>query len=274
MESDMKTKKKKILKIILIVVISLVVLATLIGTIGLRLVIRHYAKQVTAEMTPPAEYFTEYDQTLADFGEMQDITHNGMTVTIPAYFQELEMPMHETYMYGVIDEEGNSSDTECIILSRPDDVSDLSLFSEESMAEMGDSFLKKYALKKLAKGFEDLGHGIPDNAYTTLKSTSLLSKDDYSFWNWQQGFAYVVSGLLKNAYFTFDYNYIYETDDICGIIHVRDYTLDTDGSTKGYKYYIIAEMYSTDDFSTSRVLLIRSNSLEMAYGMINSIVIE
>lgn len=58
MERHMKTKKNKILKIILIVVISIVVLSTLIGTIGLRLVIRHYAKQVTAEMTPPAEYFT------------------------------------------------------------------------------------------------------------------------------------------------------------------------------------------------------------------------
>ena len=69
-------------------IISIVVLVTLIGTIGLRLVIRYYAKQVTAEMPPSAEFFTEYDQTLAEFGEMQDITHNGMTVTIPAYFQE------------------------------------------------------------------------------------------------------------------------------------------------------------------------------------------
>lgn len=255
-------------------IISIVVLVTLIGTIGLRLVIRHYAKQVTAEMPPSAEFFTEYDQTLAEFGEMQDITHNGMTVTIPAYFQELEMSMHETYMYGVMDEEGNSSDTECIIFSRPDDVSDMVLLSEEGIAEMGDTFLKRYALKKLVKGFEDLGHGIPDNAYTTLKSAYLLSKDDYSFWNWQQGFAYVVSGMIKKASFTSNYNCIYENDDICGIIHVRDYTLDTDGSTKGYKYYIIADMYSTADFSTSRVLLIRSNSLEMAYGMINSIVIE
>ncbi len=268
----MKTKKKKILKIILIVIISLVLLATLIGTIGLRLVIRHYAKEVTAEMYPPAEYFMEYDQAFTDADAVQDITHNGMTVTIPAHFEAKAISLEETYMYGVLDEEGNAS--ESIVFMCPDDVSDMALLSEERIAELGDTFLKKYAVKKLVKGFEDLGHGLPDNAYTTLKSTSLLSKDDYSFWNLQQGFAYVVSGLLKNTTFTGDYNYIYETDAICGIIHVRDFTLDGDSSTQNFNYYIVADLYSTSDFTTSHGLLIKCNSLEMAYSMINSIVIE
>lgn len=268
----MKSKKSKVIKIILIVVISLVVLATLIGTIGLRLVIRHYAKEVTAEMSPPAEYFTEYDQNYGDADAVQDITHNGMTVTIPAHFETKEINLEETYMYAVLDEEGNAS--ESIVFMRPDDVTDMNLFSEKNLAEMGNGFLKKYALKKLMKGFEDLGHGLPDNAYTTLKSTSLLSKDDYSFWNLQKGFAYVVSGLLKNTTFTGDYNYIYETDDICGIIHVRDFTLDGSNSTQNCNYYIVADMYSTSDFTTSHGLLIKCNSLEMAYSMINSIVIE
>ncbi len=268
----MKTKKKKILKIILIVIISLVLLATLIGTIGVRLVIRHYAKEVTAEMSPPAEYFTEYDQNYGDADAVQDITHNGMTVTIPAHFETKELTMEETYMYAVLDEEGNA--LESVLFMRPEDVSDMALLSEERIAELGDTFLKRYAVKKLVKGFEDLGHGLPDNAYTTLKSSSLLSKDDYSFWSWPQGFAYVVSGLLKNTSFTGDYNYIYETDAICGIIHVRDFTLDGDSSTQNFNYYIVADLYSTSDFTTSHGLLIKCNSLEMAYSMINSIVIE
>lgn len=268
----MKSKKRKVIKIILIVVISLAVLATLIGTIGVRLVIRHYAKEVTTEMYPPAEYFTEYNQTYAGADAVQNITHNGMTVTIPAHFETKEISLEETYMYAVLDEEGIA--LESIVFMSPDDVSDMALLSEERIAEMGDTFLKRYAVKKLVKGFEDLGHGLPDNAYTTLKSSSLLSKDDYSFWNLPKGFAYVVSGMLKNTSFTGNYNYIYETDTICGIIHIRDFTLDGDSSTQNCNYYIVADMYSTSDFSTSHGLLIKCNSLEMAYSMINSIVIE
>ena len=268
----MKASKNKVIKIILIVIVSLVVLATLIGTVGLRLVIRHYAKEVTAEMGPAAEYFTEYDQTFVAVSAVQDITHNGMTITVPTHFQEKEFALEGAYMYVVSDEKGNA--LESVVFMRPDDVSEMELLSEERISEMGDTFLKRYAVKKLVQGFEDLGHGIPDNAYTTLKAASLLSKDDYSFWNWKQGFAYVVSGLLKNTSFLGDYNYIYETEDICGIIHVRDFTLDADNTTQNCNYYIVADMYSTSDFSTSHGLLIKCNSLEMAYGILNSIVIE
>ena len=84
----------------------------------------------------------------------------------------------------------------------------------------------------------------------------------------EKGFAYVVSGAIKNNTWVADKNYIYETEDICGLIRVRELT------EKDYKYYIIVDMFSTDDLDTVHGLLIKTNDLEMAYAMINSITIE
>lgn len=255
-------------KIILIVLISIVVLCTLIGTLGIRLIIRHYAKQVTAELTPASTYFTEYDVVFDSSDSTQRVTHNGITVTIPEAYKEKEISLENTYQYSIMGEDDKA--LESVVFMAPYDASDMNLFSEENLAEMNGSFIEKYAVKQLMKGFEKLGHGVPDSAYNTLKSASLLTADDYSFWNWKQGFAYVVSGMLKNTIYLSDYNYIYETDDMCGFIHVRDLSY----SEQDYNYYLIVKVYSTKDLGTEYGLLIRCNSLDVAYGIINSIVIE
>ena len=269
----MKSKKSKIIKIILVVVISIVVLATLIGTMGLRLVIRNYAKQVTAELGPAAEFFTEFDITMPNSVAVQDITHYGMTITLPGYFKEKEVSLQETRMYAVMDEEGNA--TESVIFVAPGDVSEINLFSEEKIEKMTDGPLEKYAVKQLMKGFEDLGNGIPDNFYNMTKAYYLLTEKDYSFWNWKQGFAYVVNGIIKNSIAVgCDYTYIYETEDICGFIHVTDRTEQAQSDSSRPDYYVVADMFSTDDFSKSHDLIINCASLETAYAIINSIEIE
>lgn len=257
------SKAKKIILTIVIIIISLIIL---LWVLGLRLVIWYAAKQVTPDIGPAAEYFTEYNVTMNTVDYVQDISHNGLTMTIPGNYVQEELSLKNTVMYVLPHEEETA--TESVVFMASSDLSDMNLFSEENMATYTGGMLDKFAANKLMKGFEDLGHGLPDSAYNTFKSTSLLTADDYSFWNWQKGFAYVVSGMIKNTSFLGDYNYIYETNDICGIIHVRELT------EQDYKYYIFADMFSTEDLGTAHGLLIKTNDLEMAYAMINSITIE
>ncbi len=258
----MSQKKKKALKIVIIIILIL----TLIWMLGLRLVIWYAAKQVTPDMGPAAEYFTEYNIKLSNVNLAQTTSPSGLSMYIPDFFEEKEISLENTLQYIYINESEDFN--ECIVFMNASDLSDMNLFSEENMATYPGGILDKFAVNKLMKGFEDLGHGLPDSAYNTFKSTALLTADDYSFWNWQKGFAYVVSGMIKNTSFLGDYNYIYETEDICGIIHVRELT------GKDYKYYIVADMFSTDDLGTAHGLLIKTNHLPMAYAMINSITIE
>lgn len=248
------------------IIIVIVSLAILLWVLGLRLLILFAAKQITSEMTPPAEYFTEYDITINADDDVQSITHDGLTMTIPGNYVERETSLENTLIYNLPLED--TTDTESVVFMEASDLSDMNLFGEENMAAYTGGFLDKFAVNKLKKGFDDLGHGLPDSAYNTFKSTSLLSTDDYSFWNWKKGFAYVVSGAIKNTTWIADKNYIYETEKICGIIHVRELT------ERDYKYYIVVDMFSTDDLDTAHGLLIKSDSLEQAYAMINSIVIE
>ncbi len=262
----------KLKKPILIIVAVLIVLAILIPTIGIRLYIRHHAKQITPELGLTAEYFTEYDVGFAATDDVQTLSHNSTTLTAPGYFTEGELNLDDAYMYTYQNEAGTVS--ESIVFMAPYDQSDMNLLSEENMAQFTNGFLDEYAAKQLRKGFEKLGHGIPDNAYHTSKCIELLSADDYSFWNWKQGFAYVVCGILKRESIWLNSHYVYETEDICGIIRIRDFSDADNQAEKGFRYYIIADMYSTKDLNTVHGLLIKCNSLETAYAIINSVVIE
>lgn len=262
----------KLKKRILITVIVLVLLVILIPAIGIRLAIRKHAQEITPALGPTAEYFTEYDESFAATDDTQTLSHGGMTLTAPGYFAEEETSLENTSVYSHAGENGTV--TESIVFMAPYDQSDMNLFSEENMEQFTNGFLDKYAANQLKKGFEKLGNGIPDNAYHTEKCIVLLSEDDYSFWDWKQGFAYVVCGILKRESMWLNYHYVYETEDTCGIIRVRDFSKDGKQAEKGFQYYIIADLYSTDDLNTVHGLLIRCNSLETAYAIINSVVIE
>ena len=265
-------KMSKLKKTILITVIVLVILVILIPAIGIRLAIRKHAKEITPELGPIGEYFSAYDINWKASDDVQTITYGAMTLTVPDYFVKDESSLENTCKYSHKDEAGNLS--ESIIFTSPHDQSYMNVFSEENMEQFTNGFLDKYAAKQLEKGFEKLGNGIPHNAYHTNKCIELLSADDYSFWNWKQGFAYVVCGTLKKESVWLDYHYVYETEDICGIIRISDNSMRETQSGKKGGYIIIADMYSTADLNTSHGLIIFCNSLETAYAIFNSVVIE
>ena len=178
-----KSETGKVKRIILIVVISMVILTLLVWNVGIRLIILYLERQITPKLGPAAEYFTEFDLTMADSEAVQVITINDVTITIPAEFEETE-PLGTTRIFSTIDEEGNV--TKGLLILTPGDVSEINLLGEQNMDKMAANFWGKYAVKQLVKGYEDLGYGIPDNFYNMSKSYYLLKEEDYSFWNWRK----------------------------------------------------------------------------------------
>lgn len=250
----MSQTKKKVLKVIVIIIVIL----TLIWMLGIRLIIWLFA-QDAFYVGPAAEYFTKYDITLED---TQSVSHNGITMNIPSDYVEDE-PFGSTIIYRSPDE------TETVLIIAADTDSNMALFSEKTIAEMSDNFLGKIGTRQLMNGFKAMDNGFPDTWYTTYKSLCLLTADDYSFWNWKQGFAYVVSKLLAETWLMrVEYKYLYETEDICGILQISDNI----NGTGVYRAY--AHMFPTDDLNTNNTVVITANSLDELYGMINSIVIE
>lgn len=250
----MSKKVKKILKIVIIIIAIL----TLIWMLGIRLLIWYYA-QDAFYVGPAAEYFTEYDVTLED---TQSVSHNGITMNIPSNYVEDE-PFGSTIIYRSPDE------TEAVLIMAAKTDSRMALFSEETVAQMSDGFLSKIGTRQLMNGFKAMDNGLPDTWYTTYKFLSLLTADDYSFLNWKQGYAYVVSKIMADAFFLNDCDqYLYETEDICGIIQISD-NFNRYGTYKVYAY-----LFPTYDLNTNYSVILSAGSLEEIYGMINSIVIQ
>lgn len=268
-KKELKSNKSRLKKTILKVVSSFFVLFTLVGFFGPRLVFRYYAKLVTARLGPAAEFFTEFDLTLQDAETVQEVILDGMTVTLPGNFKEQESSMETACIYKEQDEEGKTKGSSVIMTTM--DVSEMNQAVDEMIMEQADGPFKKYVAKQLLKGFEKAGNGMPENHYALTKSCFLLTEEDYNFWNWSQGFAYVIYGSLKNELaYPADDTYIYEKEDCCGFVYVVDKTKQAQSDSSVLNYRVVAMLYSMDDFSTEYVLMIQSDSLETAYDIINS----
>jgi hypothetical protein len=232
-------------------------------------VFRYYAKQVTAQLGPAAEYFTEFDQALPETEAVREVTFEEMTVILPGYLKDERSVLGDAYIYEEPEEEGKPRGSFVIMTTM--DVSEMNHAIDEMIMEQADGPFKKYIAKQLVKGFKNAGKEIPENYYALRKSCFLLTKEDYSFWHWTQGLAYVIYGLLKNELaYPCDYTYIYEREDCCGFINVVDKTEQAQSDSSVLNYKVVVMLYNTDDFSTEHVLMIHTDSLETAYAIINS----
>jgi hypothetical protein len=191
-----------------------------------------------------------------------------MTVTLPGYLTNERGLLSNSCIYVEPEGEGNTVSSVIIVTM---DVSEMNHAIDEMIMEQADGPFKKYIAKQLVKGFKNAGKKIPENYYALRKSCFLLTKEDYSFWDWTQGLAYVIYGLLKNELaYPCDYTYIYEREDCCGFINVVDKTEQAQSDSSVLNYKVVLMLYNTDDFSTEHVLMIHTDSLETAYAIINS----
>ena len=116
----------------------------------------------------------------------------------------------------------------------------------------------------LEKGFNALGIPMPDSAYATMKSTLLLERDSYSLFNVDKTIAYYIVGMIKNIEPEFGLNYIYETEDICATYHVSP-------PSDEHPYQTVADVFSAKDLNKAYSMVIRTNSEETLYAMMNSV---
>lgn len=249
------SKRKKRIIIILSVVVFLVILARILLP---RIYMWNRIKEIEPLMEPPAEAFTAYDVTL-DNG--QSVFFDGLTITIPKDYTLREPNDKYSKVY-----DRTGTNDHCIVISSAQDVSHMDLTDKENAAALMEEYFFQISRRNIYKGFKDLGYGNPDSAYNVYKAAVLLTADNYNFWNWQRSYAYIVSVILNETmFYRGDCKYIYETEDICGIVFYNDMTS---------MHHAYAYMFSTDDLNTMYTLSLRSISQEDIYGMLNSIVIE
>lgn len=255
--TEMIRKKSGCRKIVFWVAVILVLVfltRVILPCAGVRIALDLFIPDVGAG----AEYFTEYDVR----DDSLVMTESHLNIGIPERYVRLEKEINGSHIYGEADSEQTA-----IIVMPVSDLSDMSLYNRETYKDISDG---EYRLltSVLDDWFDELGYGYPNSGYGTLKCMHLLDDGDRSFWNIRKNIAFAITGTLKQEVaLVGEKVYIYETDDKCGIISVSDH--ETDGG-----YYVIAEMYDTEDLGMSYSVMIRGNDLQEIYSIINSITIE
>ncbi|MBR4085775.1 MAG: hypothetical protein IKK33_15980 [Lachnospiraceae bacterium] len=254
-------KKKKILISVIVIIMLLV------GTVlfmNPRIKLYNAARELTETGFPKVshcEYFNHFDVTYASDQPVQTISHDGLSIDIPADWMILENSLENSLTYESPDK------SQRILLSEASDLTGYSLFNEEQVAELTADLSYTVGLKRLEKGFDALGIPMPDSAYTTMKSTLLLERDSYSLFNADKTIAYYIVGMIKSIEPQFALNYIYETENICATYHVSP-------PDEEHPYRVLADVFSAKNLNRAYSLVIRTDSEESLYAMMNSIQIN
>ncbi len=140
--------------------------------------------------------------------------------------------------------------------------------SDIMIEDMWDLKLPLFRFGNLSKGCERIGNGQPDSLYGEMKCAVLLEENDFSFWNIDQGSAFCKLAIMQGTYTSGTDAYIYEREDLCGIIYIMDIHFS---DTNEPAYDVCFEFYAADDLNTPYELTIITPSLENAYAIINSI---
>ncbi len=199
-----------------------------------------------------ATYFTAFDVRSED---VQTIDNGHIAVEIPTDFQE-----YKTHENSVIYR--NGEETASIVLIGASDMSDLNLLAADSFGETVTGLQGTYSVEQIRKGFERMGNGLPDSAYNTYKCVYLLDEEDNSFWNFNQGLAFLTAATLKQATPAYGDVEIYESDEICGFVHVQE---AEDGTASG-----LLEIYSVDDLGTVSSMIFKGVDRNTIYAVMNS----
>ena len=231
-------------KIVITVIAVLLVLSLAAGFFVPRIMLAVATSTIINDVVEPATYFTEFDVRNED---VQTIDNGHIAIDIPKELVKTETSVDSVVIYR------NTDKSISVLMMSPEDLSDLNLMLEDTMEETMSSGNVSISTKQLRKGFEAMGNGIPDSAYNTYKCCYLTSKEDNSFWNFNQAAAFLVAGTLKSTAAQYGPVQIYETDTICGFISTG-----------------LLEVYSTDDLNTVTGILVKGMDSNDVYAIMNS----
>ncbi len=202
----------------------------------------------------PAKYFTEYS---VKNNNTFTVENEHISAEIPVGFQKDEERDY-TYFW-------RRGEYESVIIMESGEQKNM-IFLDPARY---DGVNTEIGVDGFKKAFEAFGNGIPDSAFNTYKVMYMLENDDYNFWDLNIAKTYLAVGYSKCVNMVFHQNYyIYERDNICAIIGVTDN--ETKNPPGKVKYSVQAEVYTTDNLNICTTMLINTNSLEEAYGIINS----
>lgn len=253
---------KKILIIIGVVVLLLVAGAAWFMVPRVKLY--NAARELTETGFPEQthyEYFNQFDVVYASDQPVQTVSYDGLSVDIPADWTILETSLENSLTYESPD------NNQRIVLIEASDLTGYSLFHQELVQELSTGLSHKVDFDNLYYGFKALNMTMPDNAYDTMKSALILERDNYSLFNMDQTMVYYIVGMLKSVEQEFALNYIYESEDICATYHVSP-------PSDGHPYRIVADVFSAKDLNKAYSLVIRTDSEETLYAMMNSVKVE
>lgn len=256
-------KRKQRRKIITVIVGALVILLAVVffWVIKPRIELNSLVSEFLPEVGEGAGYFTEYDVT---DDSLVTLNTDVLSIGIPADYVQKDIGELDAVMY----HDSENDDLSVLVMTSADDYSDMSLFHRDNYDDVSDEEYE-VIVKHLREWFGALGNGLPDSAYGTYKCMHMLSDGDRSFWNIGQNIAFGIMGIMKEELPIFgDTVYIYETDEKCGIVTIS--LPDDENDT----YYAMVDMYSAADLNTPHSLIIRSESLDEVYAIINSIKIK
>ncbi|MBR4085774.1 MAG: hypothetical protein IKK33_15975 [Lachnospiraceae bacterium] len=255
-------KKKKIIIAVIVVILLLAgAVWPMIPRVKVYKIVREFSDEVFAEEAKETcEYFTDFNITYAPTEPIQTVNHHGITVDIPADWVLKETGL-KAFLYLSPNEE------ECIIITEPDDLSFYSLLNENQIEELITDLPTKLGTKRLVKGFESLDIGMPDSGYNTMKAGLLLTQDSCSLFNLEKTIAHYIMCLIKTLGIAGEQHFIYETEDIHALYHIHPREND-------YLSPIYADVFSPDDLNTCHTLVIKINSYERLYALMNSVRLE
>lgn len=260
----------KKLKVILIVAASVVLTAILyIFFIHPRLAL--YAQTLlvydamsgTTDIGEPIMAYEKYDVTddtlkMTDYGEF--------SVGVPSDWVKLERESDVFIIYASEEaSEVNEKQETITSTGKGEDYSDMILLNREL-------YESDNLWRRVNKGFEQLGYGMPTTVYDSFKCALSMDSRDYNLINYNKSLAFTYALPYRaGSFYVYDgvtsWSYLYEDEEKCGFIS-EAYLEKFDT----YRYYF--NFYDPEDLNTEYLLLITIKDRDTAYAVINSVEID
>ncbi len=247
---------KKGLKIFLTIIIIIALLAGAALLIVPRVLIDAFVKESGGKEMTAVKCFENYSVVLEE--NTAESGNGHITVDIPAkYVPDSEDKLENAQVFGEDDK------SNVVVMDKWDWGEDMNLVGT---LEKGEYEQYKFDGEALVEEFDDMGLPMPDSAYNTYKCLYLLDNKEYSIVNLNQQIIYAIAAAMRQELMPeLGEAYIYETDKIKGFVHVRENTESENG-----KYMVTMEIFDVNDLNTSTTIMVYTDDINEAYGILNS----
>lgn len=260
----------KKLKVILIVAASVVLTAILYIvfihprlTLYTRTLLVYDAMGGSTDIGEPILAYDKYD-VKDDTLKMTD--YGDFSVNIPSDWVKKESDSDNFTIYVPKDALEESVVQEAITSTGTgEDYSDLILLNREL-------YESDTLWRRVNKGFERLGYGMPTTAYDSIRCALMMDSKDYNLINYNKSLAFTYALPYRaGSFYVYDgvtsRSYLYEDEEKCGFI--RETYHENIGS---YKYFF--NFYDTEDLNTEYLIIFTVKDRDTAYAIINSIELD